>query len=299
MSITHFKSHIMAEGGISGPGARYPFAGGKFYWVDAVNGNDGKDGRTPQRAKKTLTEALAKCVSGHDDYIFPMATHQPAGETWPIVVDKSNVHIIGVPAVSPEVQPVIHPPLNTAALNITGNRCEVAGIGFAGGAAHACIETGSLTGVFGITIHGCSFGHLWSGCQDGIRVMPTFGAPDLTVFDCIFGAMITRDGIRVETNATRARYLYNQFCKVAGIGIDLSIAAGVTNPWIIGNRFALPSDTKGKAITLGALGGGGFIDDNRANYGVTEMSANPYLDEGSNHWGVNYKGITATMPATS
>ncbi|MBA7647424.1 hypothetical protein ES703_55196 [subsurface metagenome] len=90
----------------------------------------------------------------------------------------------------------------------------------------------------------------------------------------------------------------NFFDRCPGYGLHLGVLAGVTGMGIFDNRFACHSDAVGKAIYI-PLGGGGFIDGNRANYGTGAMTANPYRDLGANHWGLNWKAGVSIMPVTA
>ena len=232
-----------------------------------------------------------------------------AAEISPITLTKDRVHIIGVGTISnkwPVVSVLAPAGADTAdpALSITGQRCEVMGIEFGGGDTAGCIHVGSLGGTWGCWIHDCWFGVTGDGVgQDGIRIPATFDAPYLTVTGCRFGAYITRDGIRFDANATRcmigqAGQPPNAFYYVPGIAIN--VAAAVTSPSIHNNIMALPSDTGGKGITLGAGVANASVFLNHANFGDADMDANPFADGAAgdaNTWGLNYKGITAIMPS--
>lgn len=271
---------------------------GEFYYVDGVDGDNSNDGLTPDTPLLTITAALAKCTSGNEDYIFVMNVHQPTGETWPIAVEKSCVHIIGM-STPLEPAPVIDPDGDYAAFSIgttsnAGSRVEISNLGLTGGTNHGCVEIAD--DVFGVKIHDCIIGHNYYGAQDGIRINSTIDAPDIEIYNNVFGALLTRNGIRVITNATRGRIHNNIFARVQNEGIFLGTAAGVTDCWVYDNKFALPSDTAKYAIRIDN-GSGGFIDGNSANYGRTGMTNNPYYDAGTNSWGLNYKAGVSVLPA--
>lgn len=273
---------------------------GEFFYVDGVDGDNDNNGLTPDAALLTITEALDKCTSENEDYIFVLNYHQPTSESWPIEIQKSAVHIIGM-STPLEPAPVINPSGSTAAFAIgaasyAGSRVEISNLGFTGGSTSGCIEIANT--IFGVKIHDCIFGHNYSGAQDGIAVNATYDAPDIEIYNNIFGALLTRNGVRVITNATRGRIHNNIFDRVQNEGVFLGVSAGVTNCWVYDNKFALPSDTAKYAIRIDA-GSGGFIDGNSANYGTTQMANNPYYDAGSNHWGLNYKAGVSVLPATS
>lgn len=304
------KSPAWYSGGLS---AVLPVGCGKVFYVNG--GSDGpvvdtNDGLTPATPKRLLQSAIDLCTSNNNDVVVVLnyGGNARAAEVWPVEVNKDLIHIIGVanPAQKWPVVSVLAPAgADTAnpALLVTGQRVEISGLELGGGDTAGCVHVGSLGGVWGCWIHDCFFGITGDSVgQDGIRVPATFDAPYLTVMDCQFGPYLTRDGIRTDANATRSCFGLpnhgNIFKVIPGIAIDL--AAAVTSPTIIDNVMFLPSNTAGKGITLGATVAGAYVHGNVANFGDTEMANNPFSDgagAGANNWILNYKGITATMPA--
>lgn len=298
----------------NGLAAVLPVGCGNIYFVNG--GSDGPtadtgNGLTPATAKQKLQSGIDLCTSGNNDVVIVLnyGGNARAVETFPINVNKDMVHIIGVstPASKWPVVSVLAPSgADTAkpALSVTGQRVEITGLELGGGDTAGCVHVGSLGGVWACWIHDCFFGITGDSVgQDGIRVPATFDAPYLNVEACRFGAYITRDGVRIDNNATRCMIGMpngrgNLFKALAGIAINL--VGGVTAPGIFNNVMALPSNTAGKGITLSATVAGAIVDGNRANYGDTEMANNPYSDgagAGANTWLLNYKGLTALMPA--
>lgn len=274
-----------------------------------VNGVSGDDHNLPAKKPETpllkIATALGQCANDNDDYIFVIDCWQQ--DTFPIVVNKTRVHIIGIVNKSNRF-PVMAPTGDTAIFTIgsLGNDCEIAGFNLGGGANHGCIE---LSNPIGLWIHDIIFGsqHAGGTPQDGIAaISPHDPIHGLIGPNCKFygsgnnsNGLLTRDGIRnIGGGAPNFRNMTvkeNIFLGVPGIGIDLDFAQGAM---LIKNQFALPSDTEGKAITLG--GKGCWVDDNHANYGDTTMTANPFKDTaaaGANTWGLNHKGGTSIMPA--
>ena len=239
------------------------------------------------------------CTTNKNDYIVALNTAVDGEASYPITISKNMVHVIGlVRGFNLAKEPMIGTTDSAVAMNVTGNEVEVTGFGFCAGSTSGCLTVGSLNGVFGLLVRDCSFGLTWLGAQDGIQVPQTYGAPDLEVDHCIFGPMLTSNGIRIYTNATRAQIHDNQFHRVQNEAIHMGEAAAPTDVWIVNNKFALPSDTAKYAIRID-LGSSGFIDGNSANYGTSAMTNNPYYDAGSNHWGLNHKAGVSVLPATS
>lgn len=264
---------------------------GDMYYVDATDGSDSNDGMTPEHPLLTMTAATGKCTAQHNDYIFVMEYHQPTGESFPIVLAKRSMHIIGVTSAL-EDKPHINPPSTTSAFNLNGasygsSRIEIAGLGFCAGASSACIDINA--NCFGVKIHDCSFGHSYTGAQDGIEVNATYDAVELEIYDCIFGRMLTQDGIRIHTNATRCRIHHNFFHHVQGTAINVGIVSGITGAYICDNKFSCYADTDGEAITIThSASQEGFIDGNVANDDKASMTQQPFKDAGNCVWGVNW-----------
>jgi len=200
--------------------------------------------------------------------------------------------------------PIITPTGDTAGLSVAADRVEIARLCINGGASHGCIENdpGAPTARWGMLVRDCWFAVLGSA-QDGIRNVAASDNVYMTVLRSRFGFAITRDGIRVEHNATRCMIGSpwgdgNLFDRVQGVGVN--IVGNAADIGIYNNTFAVAANTAGGAITLSAGTAGSAIFGNVANFGDTDMGNNPYTDgagAGSNHWGMNYQGISLTQPA--
>ena len=113
---------------------------GNTFFVRPVNGRDGNDGKSPKRAFKTLTEALAKCTAGQNDVVYLMAESDTASKTtdyqsvalnW----NKDLCHLIGVNAGGMISQRSRVAPLSTAAtfpnlFTLSANGCLIQNIEF-------------------------------------------------------------------------------------------------------------------------------------------------------------------------
>ena len=305
------KNAAWYSGGLAG---LLPVGCGNVFYVNGGSDgpvNDSGNGLTPATPKRLLQSGIDLCTTDNDDVVVVLnyGGNARAVEVFPITLTKSRVHIIGVGTVSNKwpVVSVLTPAagdIDDPAILITGDRNEIMGIEFGGGNTAGCIEVGSAGGAWGNWIHDCWFGVTGDGVgQDGINVPAGTDAPYLTVTGCRFGASITRDGVRVDGNATRCMIGQmgqppNVFYNIAGIAINM--AAGVTSPTIHNNIIAVVSDTGGKGITLDAAVSGASVHGNYANFGDADMVANPFADGAAgdaNTWILNYKGITAIMPS--
>ena len=294
--------------GVLGPGA------GNVFYVNG--GSDGPvvdtgSGLTPDDPKQLIQSAIDLCTSNNNDYVIVLnyGANGRAAETWPITVDKVMCHVIGVGTAGqkwPVVRPNAPAGADTAspAFSVTADRVEIANLEIGGGDTAGGIHPVDAGGVWGLTIHDCFFGVTGdSAGQDGIRVPAASAAPYLTVYGCRFGHYLTRDGVRFDANATRCMIgvpglPFNYFHHIAGIAIN--VAAAVTEPGVFGNRIAIPANTAGAGITLGAGVLDAWVMDNVANFGDTDMGNNPFADgaaAGANDWANNMQGITLAQPS--
>ena len=290
--------------------AMAPGAGQVFYVNGGSDGPvvDTQDGLTPATPKQLLQSAIDLCTNDNNDYIIVLnyGGNARAVEAWPVEVNKSQIHIIGVGGIAskwPLVSVDEIAGANTAvpALLITADRVEIANVNLGGGNTAGAIHVGDGGGTWGTNVHDCFFG-VEGTSQDGIRVPAAVAAPYLTVSNCRFDTGLIRDGIRLDANATRSRLGLpgrgNLFTNVPGVAINLN--AAVTEPGIFDNVFGLPGDVEGSAITFHADVLDATVDGNSAGNGVDGGANNPYLDQAAgdaNNWLVNYKGIAATYPA--
>jgi len=265
---------------------------GDKYYVNGNTGSDGYSGKNKKNPMKTIKAALAHCVNDHDDYIIVLNHYQ---ETFPITVNKSMVHIIALNVGQPMVW--LTASGDTAIFNIEADFVEIAGFEFGAGANHAAIEFTASKG-YGL-IRDCVFGWMQAG-QDGIRVVAPFEAAETTIENCMFGNNLTRDGIRIDHAMTRGLIQNNIFRRVTGVGIN--VPGQITLGTIRNNKFALPSNTAGKAITLSADNSGVFVEDNDANHGdQAAMATIPWVVTGgaadANCFDNNKVGGVVAFPA--
>jgi len=281
-----------------------PFA--TVFYVDLDSGRDSYNGRSPRRPFQTIQAAIDAALSGRGDYIFVLNAYQ--ADTYPIVVNKARLHIIGVS--NPNGQaPYLIPIVDTAAisLEVAGAGSEIAGFTLGGGAAHGCIE---MNGTGGFWIHHNLFGGANAGGtpQDGIRSKQGVVNAECLIEDNIFhgnlaqvpGKLTQYGFVGQGTNLLRHSIIRNNlFLGLAG-GIFLGNAAGLS---LLDNKFVCPDAADGEAITLNAGARGCMVDGNVGmNGGDAAMTKNPFCDlsgAGNNHWGVNWKSNTALLPQTS
>lgn len=289
----------------------YPIGAGNVFWVDGINGLNTNVGTRPDQPFQTITYALTQCVNDHNDYIMVLDCWQQE-PAWPITVNVTRVHIIGLPGSAngynggyPAMQPTDDNPIFL--VDADGRYSEIAGFNLSGGATSGCIHLGQAIGVW---IHDCIFGSDLAGGapQDGIRF--TAGNAEIALIEkCRFigdsghaKGVISRDGIYQPagggSRCLNAMIRDNHFLGLANIAIELLFGEGTE---ILDNVFSLPGDVQGAAITLGVATEGCLASGNKALYGdVTgAMANNPYLDSApafANHWMANFKGNALVDP---
>ena len=297
-SNIQLKSPVWYTGGLSAslrPGANQ----GDVIYLNGSTGGDGAFGRTPAEPVRTFLRALALCTNERNDTIVVL-DYWNQDASFPIVVDKAMVSIIGVPGAGAQ-WPQIATAGNFAGFSVTALGVEICNLSINAGANHAGVEIAAA--IWGTEIHHCWFGEAGTA-QDGISTVGV-DAVYLKVWACRFGEGLTRDGVRIEHNATRGMIGVpglecNWFRGVGGVGVN------ITNEFaqggIFDNRFALLVDKAGGAITLADGTSKIHVDGNSASMGEDpDGFANPYLDSSGvdvNRWGLNYFGDAATVPGT-
>ena len=264
---------------------------GSMFYVDGTNGNDANSGTDPSAPFLTVTAALAACTGGQNDYVFILnyPSTAPGTEVFPIALNKSHVHLIGVPDEASRRNVCLFcqdGDVNTLDLGADANDCEIAGIEF-GATTAACIFTDTPTPfTCRAHIHHCEFGWIRQ-CQDGIYIKEG-GAdtPHWLVEHNRFGENCSRAGIYNNYNSTRSFYR-NNFFKVASGAVGIHLAGLCTGHiFILDNIFQVVDNAAGEAITTSATATG-IATGNVACSGKGAMGNIPWVDGGSFDWGWN------------
>ena len=218
-----------------------PNGAGRVFFVRST-GADTNNGLEPETPFQTVTYALTQCTDGGNDYIVLMNNTSALEASFPIVIAKSFIHLIGMWG-APYPNPTLMADDDNPTIRIEDGTTwvEIGGIDFGGGATNGCIQIGSDVGNTSyIWIHHCSFG--WDagiGAQDGIRWLLTHPDAQTYVEDCHFGGLLTRDGCRLDGNNTRGVYRRNIFRDIQGVGINVNVN-GADVGAILDNVFASP-----------------------------------------------------------
>jgi len=275
---------------------------GKVLYVNnghagAANGNAGTD---PEYPLLTITEAIVKATAGQDDFIVVQGNSN-ALETWPLALSKHKLHVFSSQYILGEEVPghgrIITPPADTAAFLITGDRVEVAGFDISAGATHACFEFSTVAQSWGAHIHHNRMGWMGGG-RDGINMSGAVDKVNFLIHDNEFNSNLTRDGIRIDQNATRSEIWNNVFRLVGGIGINLVTLC--TDIYAIHDNFFRVADGgAGEAITVNVNATGCMFYNNVAMQGKVAFANIPWVDAsaGNNHWANNMSNVLLVNPA--
>jgi len=287
-------------------------AAGKVFFVNGYGalGSDANNGNDPDLPLKTLTAAIGKCVANRGDVIIVLNYWQPTGETWPITINKNQVHIVGM--AQPGLPfPVIHPPADTAAFQLasSGQYGSISFLTIGGGVSHGGIEWGNAGQVDGYYLHDLLLGHAWFGTPlHGIYqpAASTRGGYGNRVERCKFlgdqancAGAITGNGNELAEAAQKFDGLEVIDCIFQGLAIGIN-AAFLQDAVITGCKFVIPDLADGEAITLQAACLGCLVDGCVAmNGGDAVVTQQPYRDVAagaSNHWGVNWATNAVDLP---
>ena len=93
MPLTNFPYGISSNG-VPVLGGGIPATMGNYYFVDAVNGYDGNDGRSWDTAVKTVAQAYSLVATNNDDVIV-LGSNSTHTLTAMLNITKSRVHFVG------------------------------------------------------------------------------------------------------------------------------------------------------------------------------------------------------------
>ena len=274
---------------------------GNIFHVNGSTGDDNNPACDPLAPMQKIDSALALCADSNHDYILVEDYYNQ--DTFPVVVDKTTVHIIGLGGIGVVSNWCLMTSGGAACFQIGASAlgAEIAGFSFISDATHPCIliEGTACT----VHIHHNAFA-LWGAAQDGILAEAGDELSGCLIEHNMFEKGLVRDGLRVYS-PSRSTIADNLFRQYGGVGINLygdSDSARVGS--ILRNKFfkSVSDPAAGWAITIVAAQNG-MIDENHAMEAADAPTHNPYKDnttgtEGTtkNAWGVNYTGAVTTYP---
>ena len=126
MGLTHFPNGLSSFGVPVLPDTDVQLGKvwGDTYFVDATNGNDGYDGKTPTSAFATIQAAVDACTTNQGDRIFV----RDGSYTESVTIGKNRINLIG------EGRGVTLTGATNAkpTLSVGGSNCTIANMSFAG-----------------------------------------------------------------------------------------------------------------------------------------------------------------------
>ena len=289
------ESAIQAIPGMAGVVSRPPGIGRVFFVK--IGGSDTNNGIDPGTPFLTIDHAIGQCDDDRNDYIYVLDCWD--ADAYPITIDKSRIHIIGVAVPSMNLFPQLQGG-GADIFQLNDNYVEIAGFGFVS-IGEAAIISGAAIPSYG-WIHHCTFATAALSLENCIE-QGASQIGNMLIEDNFFGSNITMYGLTGQfVNCIIRR---NVFRDNHIIALNLG---GVEIGAIYENYFyAKEADTPGIgwAITLAVNSNGGMIANNHAMQTGDGTGNNPYRDQSGNPasamlngWGMNYSGQAVIVPAT-
>lgn len=276
---------------------------GSVFYVDAAGSDTTGDGLTTSSPVKTVNAAMDLCTANAGDVIQVMGNSPTTpNDTGTITCDVAGVTIRGLYgrgmlSDSGFGSPTINVPCLTIAANYVTIENLYLGIDPTG--SDGGVIEGSAS-CFGFTLRNCLIEAQYTTTY-GFYTGATNDFPYLLIEDCVFGSgqgAKATNWIRLFNASMSSVIRRNLFKRSSAAAIKCLATCGEVS--ILDNTFHLNSNLSGGAITLDAGSSSIYVDNNRAGYGATSMSANPFLDsngDASCTWGLNYNQEVATLPA--
>lgn len=271
---------------------------GKAYFVDPVNGNDGRIGSNIDASLQTLARAYELCVTGRGDVVYLFndgSTTGTARLTTQLTWSKANTHLVGICAPSALSQRARISHSATAGIGfptlfkLDAPGCMIQNVQFFQGYAvdedQICFELSSLaTRCYFNNVHFAGIGATLPAARTGSASMKLGGAEN--VFDgCTIGIDTTpRQAANSEiivTVGTRNLFrdcLFPTYAGSSGAGhLFVSAAASCLDRWIMFRRCLFINSIQSGATAMTAamsINGTGSpagmaILDNCTSYGST------------------------------
>ena len=264
---------------------------GATLYVDGCAGSASNSGFDAQHPLLTIAAALALCTNDHNDTIVVLDYYDLESDL-AVTVNKSKVTLIGSPGgCTDRSWTCMHATADTACLIIAANDVRIHNFTFEAGATHGGVEfSGNVCrpGVFD-----CWFASGAYGVYDATGGV----AFSLEVANNHFCQSLTGHSLYIDDDPAFFNLHDNTFDQAQGDAINVAMGGGGR---IIDNVIGCGADAAGRGISLGAPVTRCLVARNYANFGDTDMAANPFEDgaaAGVNHWTGNMKGITLIQPA--
>ena len=288
--MTTFADGVFQYGGMPvTPGVPVPFTG-KTFFVDPVNGADGNNGKSPERAFATLYAAHDRCTSGNNDVVYLIGNGAASGTArlstalaqtidstvtaGTLVWSKSATHLIGVTApTSYGSRARIAPPTGTYTMatfgsgnfvTVSGAGCYFANIslfhGFSTGGASQICWTDSGSRNYYANVHFGGAGDAASAQATTSRSLKVSGSGEHNFVRCTIGldtvaktvanASLEFAGATVRNRFTECLFPFQAAAATLGI---LGTGNGCIDRHQIFERCLFINNVKSTSTTMTAL----------------------------------------------
>ena len=173
MGIVNFGNGVASFGIPLMGGGGIPATFGKVFFVDYDNGNDGNNGRSANKAFKTIQKAIDNATTNANDVIC-LSAYSVHPQTTMLTVSKSRLHFIGLDGGRRKVDPRTRIELtgsttatNVAALKVTGMGCSFTNLKIMN--AHTVTES-----LYGVVAAGEDT--VWQNCTIQMNAKQSTGA---------------------------------------------------------------------------------------------------------------------------
>lgn len=235
---------------VDGPGDRY--------FVHATNGSSAYDGKSPDKPKATLAQAVAAATTAQGDRIYLLPGHSET-VTAPVALSKSNISVIGLGEPGNTLITTATADINL--IDITGDKVLIENVMFTN-TATVTVQTEMLdVGGSFVTIRNCIFNFAAAANVEGINVAT--GETDCKVIGCQFILPNAGESC-ILWAATRMEIAYCHFDLSGGDGLAIEQLATPGNGCRIHhNTFAADGTDTVMMSWQAAPGAGGAVYSNR------------------------------------
>jgi hypothetical protein len=219
---TNFPNGLFSQG-VPVLGGQGFLSGGKAFFVDPVNGSDGNNGKSWNRAFATLSHAHSLCTAGKNDVVYLIGDGQATGtarESATLAWSKDTTHLIGITA-APTVASRARISSTSGAtafsplITVSADGCLFANLhafhGFNDASAQVCLNVTGERNVFQ-NCHWAGMGHATAGDDAGGSSVALAGGSENTFINNVIGLdtvarSTTNAEIDLSSAATRNRFL--------------------------------------------------------------------------------------------
>ena len=223
-------------------GSHMPLTG-QAYFVDYVNGLDGRDGKSVRQAFKTIPQAYSVCKAGKNDTVYLIGNGATSGShrlSAQLVWAKNATHLVGIAAPTmvagrARVAWLSGATKTATMIDFTASGCIVSNVHFfqdyATGAANTCM---ALTGErnYFANCHIAGGGHATAAAHASCTSMTLTGGGENQFDDCTIGLDTIGSGaganatIAIATSVARTIFRRCHIVKEAGDTDPLFVSVG-------------------------------------------------------------------------